>query len=397
MAVKTKIAITIERIDIALGGAERSVFELAAALSALNVDVTILAAKGRTEMPNITILCDSLPGKRTLLGRFARALRQHFAEHHYDIIHSVLPFDFAHVYQPRGGSYTETILRNAASYENRIVALCKTATAPLNLHRTALLRAERDLCRNPRGPLVVAISHYVAMQFRRHYNLANDRIVTIPNGVALSSPADSARARKLLTQILSQLPPRHRHSPILFLFVANNFRLKGLAPLIKAFRTASIEKPNSPACLVVAGHGPSLKYRHLAKKLAVDDRIVFLGSLRSVQDALSITDVAVLPTFYDPASRFILEALTAAKPVITTAFNGAADLFTDNRHGKVIDDPRNTSALARALNHFSDKANITAASDAIIHDDLRQNIGIDRVANQLMSLYESILQKGKPK
>jgi len=44
--MKTKVAIIIERANTALGGAERSVFELTAALSGLDVKVHILAVKG---------------------------------------------------------------------------------------------------------------------------------------------------------------------------------------------------------------------------------------------------------------------------------------------------------------------------------------------------------------
>ena len=108
---------------------------------------------------------------------------------------------------------------------------------------------------------------------------------------------------------------------------------------------------------------------------------------------MSITDVAVLPTFYDPSSRFILEALAAGKPVITTKFNGATDLFENNRHGKVIDTPENIDALAEAIRYFTDTNNIEKTSQAIIEDNLKENISIGRAAGELMTVYESILQR----
>jgi hypothetical protein len=55
--MKRRIALITERANIALGGAERSAFELAAALSALGLQVDILAAKGKTNAKNIHILC----------------------------------------------------------------------------------------------------------------------------------------------------------------------------------------------------------------------------------------------------------------------------------------------------------------------------------------------------
>ena len=59
-----KTAIIIERADIALGGAERSVFELASQLSLSDVKVTVLVAKGRTQAKNRKILCADGGGRR---------------------------------------------------------------------------------------------------------------------------------------------------------------------------------------------------------------------------------------------------------------------------------------------------------------------------------------------
>jgi len=119
--MKKKIAIIIERANIALGGAERSIFELRLALSALDIEVHILAAKGQTKAKNIHILCQDVRGKRTCYFTFVEALKKHLSENYYNIIHSVLPIDFADVYQPRGGSFAESIVRNAASYQNKFV------------------------------------------------------------------------------------------------------------------------------------------------------------------------------------------------------------------------------------------------------------------------------------
>ncbi|MHC4659346.1 MAG: glycosyltransferase family 4 protein [Planctomycetota bacterium] len=388
-----KIAIIIERADITLGGAERSVFELATALQPLGLEVDILAAKGPENTKNIHILCRNTPGKRTCYFTFARALKKHLTEKHYSLIHSVLPFGFADAYQPRGGTVPESISRNAASYENEFVAFYKRITAFANLRRTILLRAERKLCKNQNGPTVIALSNYVAEQFKQHYGLDDKRIAVIHNGVKINKPIDTAKADKLRTQIVDQLAIKDTDKPIFFLFVANNFRLKGLAVLIRAMRSATSREMARPGYLIVAGNGKTHKYRRLAKELNVHKRIIFLGPLRHIQNALSITDVAVLPTFYDPSSRFILEAIAANKPVITTGFNGAIDLFVNNRHGKVIDRPEDVRALAEAIAYFTDTKNIQNASQAIVEDNLKEKISISRVAQQLKSLYERLLEE----
>jgi UDP-glucose:(heptosyl)LPS alpha-1,3-glucosyltransferase len=395
MMIKT--ALIIERADIALGGAERSIFELASQLTLLDVRVTMLAAKGQTTAKNINILCTERPGKRTSLADFEKALRNHLIENRYDIIHSTLPFDFADIYQPRGGSYPEAIIRNAASYQNRLISSYKLITHYANLRRSALLRAEGQLCQDSGRTIVAAVSEYVKRQFKQHYDLCDERIVVIPNGVKPHKKSNTEEAEALRRQILAALDITEAADPAKFLFVANNFRLKGLSGLIRAVAITSRRKTTRPIYLVVAGVGSSRKYRHLAKKLGVRNRIVFLGRLRHIQNTLSISDVAVLPTWYDPCSRFILEALAAAKPVITTRYNGAAELFVNNRHGIVIDSSDDVEALAEAMSFYADPANVNQAANAIVEDNLREKISIGRHAKQMVELYQSILNKTEDK
>ena len=388
-----KVAIIIERADIALGGAERSVSELADALSECGLQVNILAATGQTTDKNTHILFKNSFANRTCYFKFARALKKYLAENHYDIIHSVLPFDFADIYQPRGGTYAESILRNIASYQNKFIESYKKITAYVNLRRTILLQAEKKLCLAAEGPVIAAISEYVAEQFRRHYNTNPNRLLVIPNGVKMPERCDTAEIGKLRAQLLARLGIAEKDEPVLFLFAANNFRLKGLVPLIKAMHSAGANCKTNFPYLVVAGRDKQDKYLNLARNLNLHKRIIFLGKVPHIQNLLSAVDVAVLPAFYDPASRFTLEAIAAGKPVITTKFNGAADLFTDNRHGLIIDTPENISALAEAICRFTEKNNIRKAAEAIAADNLREKVSIARVAQQLTPVYASILEK----
>ncbi len=391
-----KVAIIVERANIALGGAERSVFELAAALSGQGTKVTILAATGQPNTKNVNVVCRDKPGSRVKFSVFAEALREHLSKNDYDIIHSVLPFDFADVYQPRGGTYAESIQRHIASFQNPFVESYKKITAWTNLRRSTLLQTEHQLAHRADGPVIAALSEYVAEQFKRHYSTDAQRIIVIPNGVKTERRVDKDRADRLRTQILTKVRVRESDHPILFLFVAHNFRLKGLGVLLKAMSLIAHQNTKRKCCLVVVGSDKTRKYHRFAKRLNANSsgpRVVFLGHFSHIQSILSIADVAVLPTFYDPSSRFILEALGAGKPVITTKFNGAADLFVDQRHGRVIDRPENIDALAEAMSWFTHSDNIQKTSQAIVDDNLKETVSVGRVARQLMDVYESIVKR----
>lgn len=386
--MKRTVAIILERMNVSLGGAERSICELAEALRRANVQVTLLAARAKGG-EGLIPLCGSGTG-RVSFARFEKALIRHLAEHEYDIVHSTLPFSFCDVYQPRGGSYPEAILRNAASYRNPKMRTWKRWTGWLNWRRTSLMWAERLLCRRCEGTTVAALSDYVRDQFVRHYAVPEERIVVIPNGVQLDPPVDSAKIKEFRGRVRSQSDVAEGEDPAIFLFAANNFRLKGLGPLLEAVKRASSWPSARPIVVTVAGSGNPGPYLQRARRLGIGGRVVFLGAVADMQAAIAGCDTAVLPTYYDPASRFILEALAAGRPVITTRYNGAAERIEHQRHGIVLKDPGEIETLATALVRLSHPDLVRQMSGAIVEDGLREAVSIDRHAEQLTELYETI-------
>jgi UDP-glucose:(heptosyl)LPS alpha-1,3-glucosyltransferase len=391
-----KVAVVIERYDVSFGGAEWLASELAAALTKLGCEVDVVAASGDASATNSYILCPARSSRRIPLGVFTKLVSQHVSREHYEIVHSLTPLTVADVYQPPGGSFAEAMVRNAASYRNKLLVCYKRATAFMNRRRAEMLRAERRICRDTDGPVIAALSTYVKRQFKDRYDINEQRVVLIPNGVSVDTKVESEIAAKLKSTIYDQLKIEDPSKPTFLLFGAHNFRLKGLGALMESLARLTGSQTVDLPYLIVAGRGKIDQYGHLARKLNIDRNVVFLGYVRNIHNALSISDVAVLPTFYDPCSRFILEAIAAGKPVITTTFNGATDLFANDRHGKIIDTPEDISALADAISYFTSPENIQKASQAIAADNLKEKISVNRVARQLISVYESILQsKGR--
>lgn len=387
------VALIIERTITSLGGAERSIAELAEELSRQGISVRILAAAG-LPAENTTILCTGNPRKRTSFYTFEKALRHHLSNHHYDIIHSTLPFEFADIYQPRGGSYKEAMLQNIASYSCPMLQCWKQYTHVLNFRRTAFLNAEKKLCKENHKTIIAALSDYVRQQFVRHYGLPNERIITIPNGIHVNRQVDIAYADTFRRNVVSRLSADIQQDAVLFLFAANNFRLKGLRELIPAF-SETIKTFSIPAVLVIAGSDKTAPYQKLASDLKVNDRILFYGPQEDAYSAMSACDAAILPSWYDPCSRFILEALALAKPVITTRFNGACERYQTNRHGLIIDTPVHIKEMAEAIEALCAAQTRKAFSQAIRQDGLKEKISITQHVGQLRQVYDIILTKKK--
>ena len=389
-----KVALVTEQFDPRRGGAERSIRELAFALTEAGLDVTVLARTLASEdVANdaLSFAVEHLPvhapSRAGLFRAFSSVLRDYLAHHAHDIVHSTVPVAGAHVFGPRGGSVLHSARRHAQSYPCPIARTVKRATLGLNRARAARIRAERDLCLDPQGPHLAALSTYVADQFRRLYALPDDRIHVIPNGVdtaRLTDPAAIDQARIL----------RARFDPdantTLLLFAAENFRLKGLHPLLHA--AARVQPPPGRNFrILVVGTPDYSVYFSLAHRLGLIDRVAFLGPTTHVPALLHACDAVVLPTFNDAASRLVLEGFALAKPALTTRFNGAADYLTPARHGYVLDDPTDLAALANALTQLCRPDTLADLGANIERDDLPQHVSIHRHVRQLVALYGKLL------
>jgi UDP-glucose:(heptosyl)LPS alpha-1,3-glucosyltransferase len=152
-----------------------------------------------------------------------------------------------------------------------------------------------------------------------------------------------------------------RPGEVVGLFVATNYRLKGLAPLLKA---VALVPRGKPLRLAVVGHPRFARYRRLAGRLGVADRVLFLGNRADPKDAYFAADFLVHPTFYDPCSLVVLEALACGLPVVTSRYNGAAELLDPPAAGLVIDDPHDAPALAVAIIRMADPGYRAAAAPA---------------------------------
>ena len=389
------IALITERFDIALGGAERSVWEIAEQFRKTGQKVTLLASVAPPDVEGVVSLCGSNPRKRVAFACYCSALEQHLKNVEYDIVHSTLPLTVADVYQPMGGSYIETYIRNAASYSNKLLAMYKRATFFANVKRMHYLRAEKRVC-DSTTTVIAALSGYVKNQYERHFRLPETRIAMTPNGVCTDLDIDPEECRRCEHTVVSTLGADRKHTTLL-LFAANNFRLKGLRDLLVAMGRFKQRTPSRRLALIVAGSGRQGPYRTLAETLNIGRDVYFTGYTSAIQHYLAFCDAAVLPSYYDPCSRFILEGLALAKPVLTTRYNGACDFYRHLRHGVILDEPNRIEPFVHGLTALSQPENRLAMAEAIRQDNLKQSVSIAAHCRALMNLYQSILLEKQKK
>lgn len=216
----------------------------------------------------------------------------------------------------------------------------KAVSLSLNpLHRI-ILGLEREIFKTT--PVIIANSNMVKSEIMRYYGTPEAKISVIHNGVDLErfAPDKLAPLRESTRKELGIGPD----TPA-FLFVGTGYERKGLKTLINALPAA-----DKSARLIVIGRGRENKFKSIAHKSGVLDRIMFLGPKSNIEKYYAAADIFVLPTIYDPFSNASLEAMAAGLPIITTANNGASELIGQGREGFITGDMLSPSELADKIN-----------------------------------------------
>jgi len=214
----------------------------------------------------------------------------------------------------------------------------------LNPRHLSILFIEKQIFRPHNYHHIIANSEMCKRQAIDYYQVPEDRIELIYNGVDLKrfNPQVKERYRSGMRMKL-----HFGEQEMVILFVSRNFKRKGLSSLIRSLSLLG-EKAKSIKILVVGRENPK-PYRRLSAKVGVSDNLVFIGEEKAIEKYYAVSDLLVLPTLYDPFSNVCLEALACGLPVITTKGNGAAEIIEEGVNGYLIEDARDIEGIAEKL------------------------------------------------
>ncbi len=356
------IAFCYERVLPARGGCETYIADLARRLVADRHEVHLYACRWDPAALPSGIHYHPLPeprGPRFLRPwRFGAACARALGEGQH---HISVGFDKTwgqDVLYPQGGLHLASAAHNVRKHPGALGRGLARVCKWLDLAHWSFARLERRQYLGPRRPLVVVNSVMVRTHFQHHYGLEPDDIFVVPSAIDPQRFADFDRPRcRLEFRQEWGIGPEETVG----LFVAMNYRLKGLEPLLHAVRRMPADRSFR---LVVAGSPRTGRYRRLAHRLGITDRVCFVGPCPEMRRGYFAADFLVHPTFYDPCSLVVLEALACSLPVITTRYNGASEMLTPPREGYVVADPHDHDQLAWCLTQMLDPARRAACAQA---------------------------------
>lgn len=362
LSTSVKIALVILHADPARGGAERYTIDLAAALVKRGHDVSLLASSFAEAIQGVQQHRLDAGGatRARRYVQFLDSLDAHLESNHYDIVHAMLPVRRSDIYHPHAGLAAEALAHGHLKYQAAIPRKLSKLANRFNRRRQKFAEVERALLDSPRPPVVLCLSDYVKKTVRRHFpRLPEERLAKLFNATDLDrfNPTKRPMAGQELRQRFGISP-----ECVVGLMMAQDFQRKGLKESIIGMADVS----DSRLRLLVAGKEDSASYRRLAATLGVERQICFAGATNDPYAFYKAADFLILPTWHDPCSLVVLEAIAMGVPVISTALNGACEIIETDIHGYVISDPANRSAIAEAVRKMLEPERLNRMSAACI-------------------------------
>ncbi|MGD6810145.1 MAG: glycosyltransferase family 4 protein [Candidatus Bathyarchaeia archaeon] len=238
-----------------------------------------------------------------------------------------------------------------------------------------------------RASRVIAVSDFTRRELRKYYNIPENRIRVIHNGVDTRKFQPAKDKRKIKAEL--GLNP----DDIAILSVGRLYARKGLFTLIEAM--PSVVKRFKNAKFVISGKGQSDEMAKLnahAERLGVKDNIVFTGYYpdKKLPKLYQAADVFAFSTFYEHHPFAVLEALATGLPVVTTTVGGIAETIETGKNGllvKPFDSKQFSDAILYLLEHPIEAEEMGAKARKTIVDEYDWSI----VVKQAMSVYEEAL------
>ncbi|MFX0197756.1 MAG: glycosyltransferase [Candidatus Hodarchaeota archaeon] len=165
----------------------------------------------------------------------------------------------------------------------------------------------------------------------------------------------------------------------------------GIDHLIRCIPKVRAKIPD--VTFLIVGDGP---LRHdlecLAKKISVDNSILFLGERRDVRTLLSAMDIFVMPSVWETFGIAALEAMAAELPVVAYAVGGLKEVVEHGVTGLLLPD-RNYHDLAKAITVLAKDPDRRAEMGSLSKKRTEKLFDLKEIANSYMSLYERELKR----
>ena len=328
---------------------------------------------------------------------FARSTSKKLIE-----LNRISPFDVVHTNLPLVPSFavpeeleTALVCTVHSTWKGEAEAIKSEGFGRLNLNEKFMLEfnaflrsSEKKLMK--RADALIAVSQYTKKELTEFYNISEEKIHVIYNGVNTQKFKPPNRNKTELRRELGLNPDRK-----MILFVGRLYSRKGLPTLLQAAQMVVKDFKNTQ--FVISGGGfkqNEEKLRKLARQQGIEDNVSFVGYFpdEKLPDLYAAADIFVLPALYENFPFAILEAQSTGLPVVSTRVGGIPELIIDSQSG-LLTEPSDHEQLADAITKLLQDSSLAEKLSKKARQLVEEKFAWPLVTSQVIDLYQKIAQK----
>jgi glycosyltransferase involved in cell wall biosynthesis len=179
-----------------------------------------------------------------------------------------------------------------------------------------------------------------------------------------------------------------------FGLVAKLWDGKGHITAIEALKQLLPRVPNARLVFVGDGYLREVLEQH-AKKVAVEERIVFTGFRSDIAELNAMFDVAILVSDFEGMGRVLLEAMVMGRPAVASNVGGIPDVVDDGQTGILIP-PGDSPALAAALERLYLDSNLRQSMGVAGKKKITEQFSAATMVRKIVDVYEEQIRLKLP-
>lgn len=254
----------------------------------------------------------------------------------------------------------------------------KTKGFTLNPLHPIYLWLEKRTLQNAKQ--IIAISNMVKRDIVRDYDIPDEKITVIHNGIH-AEKVDEAEMVRRKTAIFEEFGIKEG-TPLL-LFVGSGFERKGVLEFLEI-----LSRLESPCFALIVGKEKRMgKYLKAARDLGVAQRVIFTGPRKDVEKFYCASDIFIFPTHYEPFGSVILEAMNYGNAVITTKQCGGGEVLEQE---PLMRHPRDFSVTAYIDGLMRDRETLDRVQKRNM--ELAKEYTIERNVNRTIQVIEKVAE-----
>jgi glycosyltransferase involved in cell wall biosynthesis len=238
-----------------------------------------------------------------------------------------------------------------------------------------------------RSNKIIAVSDFTRRELLQYYEVKEDKIRVIHNGVDTNKFQPASDKRKAKEEL------GFNPDDAAILSVGRLYARKGLFTLIESMPAVVRRFPR--AKFIISGKGQSNEMKKLvahAQKLGVREHIVFTGYYpdRKLPRLYQAADVFAFSTFYENLPFAVLEALSTGLPVVTTRVGGIPEMIEDGRNGFLVQ-PFNSRELSDRILYFLEHPSAASEMAVLARRIIEERFDWRLIVQKVLKVYDEAL------